>query len=67
MTARVHPLFVRETKAASMLDMRPAEFRELVEAGALPGPENISGRLRWRVATLEAIGTGAALEEDFEP
>lgn len=47
------------------MDMTPAEFRGLVEAGALPAPINLHGFVRWRVADLEAIQTGAAMDEDF--
>jgi len=46
--------------------MKPAEFLSLVERGALPGPEDIGGCPRWRVATLEAINSGATMEQDFE-
>lgn len=50
-----------------MLDVKPNEFRKLWESGAIPAPETIGGLLRWRVSTLEAIGTGAAMSEEFEP
>jgi len=46
--------------------MKLTEFRGLVEAGALPRPVDIHGFQRWRVAELEAIATGAVLDEDFE-
>ncbi len=49
--------------------MTPAEFRRLVECGAIPPSECIhDGFERWRVSTLEAIGSGAAARpnEDFE-
>lgn len=62
------PLAVRDTTAAKMLDMTPAEFRALVDAGALPGPESIGGHKRWRVDQLRAILSGdkARPAEDFE-
>jgi hypothetical protein len=66
MTSRAPPLFASERNAARLLDMRPSDFRHLVDAGALPGPENIHGFLRWRVAALEAINTGTVLYEEFE-
>ncbi len=59
-------LFASDKSAAQLLDMKPAEFLSLVERGALPGPEDIGGRPRWRVATLEAINSGATLDQDFE-
>jgi predicted DNA-binding transcriptional regulator AlpA len=60
----------KETTAAAMLDMSASEFRRLVGRGALPPARQIGGRLRWRVADLEAILLGQAGkpkdEEDFE-
>lgn len=60
------PLFAKEQTAARLLDMKPTEFRDLVAAGALPSPIAIEGYKRWRVADLEAIASGAVLDEDFE-
>lgn len=58
---------VTEKTAASMLDMKPAEFRRLVDLGALPSPHRIAGELkRWRVADLEAIINGSAIDDEFE-
>ncbi len=51
------PLFASETTAAALLDMKPAEFRQLVEAGSLPGPTKLN---RWDVAELQAIMRGDA-------
>jgi predicted DNA-binding transcriptional regulator AlpA len=59
-------LLASEKSAAQLLDMKLTEFRGLVEAGALPRPVDIHGFQRWRVAELEAIATGAVLDEDFE-
>ncbi|HBM58440.1 MAG TPA: DNA-binding protein [Citreicella sp.] len=62
------PLAVRDTTAARMLDMPAAEFRRLVDAGALPKPRRIGGHERWRTADIEAIlsGDSAIPHEDFE-
>lgn len=60
------PLFASERTAAKMLDLKPAEFRGLVDAGALPKPVNIGGSyVRWFVKDLEAIKTGEAMDGDF--
>ncbi len=61
------PIFARERTAAQLLDMKPSEFRELVDAGILPPPESLGDFERWRVSLLVAINTGAAFDEDFEP
>ncbi len=52
------PLFASDATAAKLLDMRPAEFRELVEAGALPSPVQIGPLRRWDVDELRAILRG---------
>ncbi|UOA32205.1 hypothetical protein DSM110093_01990 [Sulfitobacter sp. DSM 110093] len=62
---RFTPLFVTEKTAAALFDMKPAEFRLLVEHGALPKPRDIRGFERWRVADFEAIWTGDALTEEI--
>lgn len=52
-------LFASEASAARLLDMRPAEFRALVQSGALPQPVKIAGKIeRWSVAELDAIVRG---------
>lgn len=67
MTVRFDPLFVRETKAARMMDMSTSEFLGLVDQGALPGPVDLPGSKRWRIADLKAVGDGSAMENgDFE-
>lgn len=52
------PLFVTETNAARIVDMKPAEFRELVKAGSLPSPCLLSGKKRWDVEELCAVMRG---------
>ena len=54
------PIFARDTTAAKLLDMRPCEFRRLVDEGALPGPVKVAGVERWYVKELERILTGEA-------
>lgn len=66
MTNRPSLLFASEKSAATLLDMQPAEFLSLVEQGALPGPEDVGGLPRWRVATLDAINSGQIMEQEFE-
>lgn len=60
--ASLAPLFASEANAARLLDMRPAEFRTLVEAGHLPPPRDIGGLKRWDVQDLRRIITGEAAE-----
>ena len=66
MTA-ITPIFVSETTAAKLLDMKPAEFRALVEAGHLPkGREIAPGVLRWVTDDLRRIRSGEAIEAGIE-
>jgi hypothetical protein len=60
------PILASARTAAHLLDMKPAEFRDLVSVGALPKPIRPFGQERWRVADLEAIASGEALEDGFE-
>ncbi|MCE8005995.1 hypothetical protein [Aestuariivita sp.] len=52
------PLFVAERSAAKLLDMKPADFRALVDEGVLPKPAEIGGFERWDVEQLRAIASG---------
>lgn len=61
MTA-VAPIFASEATAAKLLDMKPAEFRGLVEAGHLPPPRDLAGLKRWDVAELRRIISGEAVD-----
>lgn len=56
------PLFVSDCKAAQLLDMKPAEFCALVEAGHLPRPNELAGIKRWDVQALIAIWRGEAAQ-----
>lgn len=63
MSARLAPILVSEAKAAQLLDMKPAEFRALVEGGHLPkGREIAPCVVRWDVDALRMIGSGAAVD-----
>lgn len=66
MPHRPAPILASEKTAAALLDMKPAEFRSLVQAGALPPPEDFRGFQRWRVKDLEAIASGDQLDAEFE-
>ena len=47
--------------------MKPAQFRELVEAGALPrGREIAPGLVRWDTEQLRAIGRGELMDGDYQ-
>ncbi len=57
------PILASETSAASLLDMKVAEFRSLVEAGHLPrGREIAPGVLRWVTDDLRRIASGEAID-----
>ena len=59
----MQPLFASEARAARLLDMKPAEFRALVEAGHLPrGREIAPGLVRWPVDDLRRIVAGEAID-----
>ena len=54
------PLFANDRTAARLLDMKPKEFCELVEAGHLPKPFECGGISRWDVEQLVNIWRGEA-------
>ena len=57
------PLFASERSAARLLDMTPADFRELVDAGHLPrGREIAPGMVRWDVEDLRRVMRGEAVD-----
>ncbi|ARE38320.1 hypothetical protein RGUI_0179 [Rhodovulum sp. P5] len=62
--AAPYPIFVKETTAARLMDMKSAEFRALVERGHLPRPIEIGGFRRWRVEELLAIADGKLARPD---
>ncbi|WP_299553219.1 hypothetical protein [uncultured Tateyamaria sp.] len=55
-------LFAGDKKAAALLDMKPTEFRGLVDEGVLPKPTKIGGFERWDVEQLQSIARGDAAE-----
>ena len=56
------PLFANDRNAAALLDMKPVEFRGLVDDGVLPKPTKIGGFERWDVEQLQTIARGEAAE-----
>ena len=61
--AQLAPIFATEASAARLLDMKPAEFRALVEAGHLPrGREIAPGVVRWSADDLRRIASGDAVD-----
>lgn len=61
--AHVAPILASERSAARLLDLTPAEFARLVEAGHLPRPREIApGVKRWDVEELRRIASGEAAE-----
>lgn len=61
------PILASETSAARLLDLKPAEFRSLVEAGHLPrGREIAPGIVRWSTDDLRKIASGEAIEGGIE-
>jgi len=62
MPSRPTPLFANDRNAAALLDMKPAEFRGLVDDGVLPRPTKIGGFERWDVEQLQSIARGNAAD-----
>ncbi len=60
--SRHAPLFANDRNAAALLDMKPAEFRGLVDDGVLPRPTKIGDFERWDVEQLQSIARGDAAE-----
>lgn len=59
----MRPIWSDEKTAARLLDMKPGEFRSLVEAGHLPQAYEIApGVPRWKTETLEKIANGDAVD-----
>ncbi|MPL79232.1 hypothetical protein SDC9_25108 [bioreactor metagenome] len=52
-------IYATDRTAARLLDMRPAEFRDLVSAGALPAPLKIGQHERWSISDIDAIVRGS--------
>lgn len=59
--ASLAPIFANETNSARLLDLKPAEFRALVDAGHLPKGKPLGGFVRWNVEELRQIARGEAV------
>ena len=59
---KVPPVLASERTAAQLLDMKPCEFRSLVDAGHLPKPRSIGGVHRWDMPELYRIIRGEAVD-----
>jgi hypothetical protein len=56
-------IYASECSAAKLLDMKPAQFRALVQEGHLPKSREIApGVERWDVEDLRRISRGEAVE-----
>lgn len=51
-------LFASERTAARLVDMKPDEFRDLVDRGLLPPPRRIGNVERFDLAELQAVIRG---------
>jgi hypothetical protein len=60
--AKLTILFATDCSAAALLDMKPAEFRGLVDDGVLPKPTIIGRFERWDVEQLQRIARGEAVD-----
>jgi hypothetical protein len=56
--AKIEPLFVSETTAARMLELKVSEFRALRAAGTLPPPRALCGIERYDVDELRRVIRG---------
>lgn len=60
------PFLASEKTAAELLDMKPAEFRQLVKAGHLPRGEEIApGVIRWETDHLRNLHAGRLARPDW--
>lgn len=55
-------MLVGERRAAGVLDLKPAEFRQLVDDGHLPRPYPCGGFERWDADELIRIWKGEAMD-----
>jgi hypothetical protein len=60
MSKRIDILFASVRNAAALLDLKPSEFRRLVDDGLLPKPRYIGIYERWDVEQLQTIARGDA-------
>jgi hypothetical protein len=52
------PIAVGEKGAAQLLDLKPADFRSLVDRGILPRPRKVGPYERWDAEELRAVMRG---------
>lgn len=62
---RIAPIAVAEKGAAQLLDLKPAEFRNLVSEGILPRPRKVGPYERWDAEELRSVMRGD-LADGFE-
>ena len=62
MLSRLTPMLANEKTAATLLDMKPTDFRRLVEEGHLPKGKTIGGFTRWDTEDLLRIIRGDVVE-----
>lgn len=55
-------ILVNERNAAMLLDLKPAEFRALVDEGVLPASKRLGEFDRWDVEHLKLVACGNAIE-----
>lgn len=56
------PILVGERQAAKLFDLKPVQFRALVEGGQLPRPKTIGNFERWDTVELYNVASGEAIE-----
>lgn len=56
------PIFVGERQAAQLFDLKPAQFRALVDGGQLPKPKTIGEFERWDTGELCRVASGDAID-----
>lgn len=64
--SKVIPILANEKTAAQLLDMKPSEFRDLVDGGYLPRPREVApGHPRWATDELRRIASGQAVDGEI--
>lgn len=56
------PILVSERQAAQLFDMKPVQFRALVDGGELPRPKTIGEFERWDTSELCRVASGDAID-----
>jgi hypothetical protein len=55
---------VNKASAAAMLNLSPAKFSELVEAGAMPRPRCVGSRRLWLVTELHSFAAALPSQDE---